>query len=61
MNRPRQRYGADAGRYGATQLLVTFFAMAAAEWRKLVAEVAHAFGGKRPQRAAIKDNSIRPS
>jgi hypothetical protein len=29
--------------------------MAAAEWRKLAAEVSHAFSGKRTQRAAIDD------
>jgi hypothetical protein len=61
MNRPRQRHGADADRPGAAQLLVTFFAMAAAEWRKLVAEVSRAFGGKRPRRAAIEDKLIRRS
>jgi len=47
MNRARQRYSADAGRWGPAQLWVTFFAMAAAEWRKLVAEVSRAFGGRR--------------
>jgi len=47
MKRQHQRHeAADANASGVTQLLGTFFAMGAAEWRKLVADVAHAFAGK---------------
>ena len=44
----RPKRDARARRFGAPLLLVTFMAMAAEEWRKLVAEVSNAFGGKRP-------------
>jgi len=47
MNRPQQRReAAEANASGVAQPLRTFFAMAAEEWRKLVADVAHAFAGK---------------
>jgi hypothetical protein len=47
MNRLQQRRdAADANSFGVAQLLRTFFATAAEEWRKLVAEVAHALAGK---------------
>lgn len=55
MNRLQRSHDADARPSGAAPLLVTFLAMAAAEWRKLIAEVSHAFCGKRAQRAAIED------
>jgi hypothetical protein len=56
MNRP-QRLGdaAGAATSGALQFLMTFAGMAAAEWRKLVAEVHHAFTHKRIDAAAIED------
>ena len=55
MNRPRRRGDvADARRAGVMQLLVTFVAMAVAEWQKLVAEVTRAFAGKRDDRTAIE-------
>lgn len=50
MNRVRRRHEADARTPGAAPLPVAFLAMAAEEWRKLVAEVAHVFGGKRARR-----------
>jgi hypothetical protein len=55
MNRAVRRGDvADVRHGGAVQLLSTFVAMAVAEWRKLVAEVIHAFAGKRSHRPSIK-------
>lgn len=41
-----EREAADASSSGAAQILRSFFAMAIEEWRKLVADVARALGGK---------------
>jgi hypothetical protein len=47
MNRlRRERAVVDVRRLSAAQILPAFIAMAVEEWRKLVAEVAHAFAGK---------------
>ena len=47
MKRSQQkREVVEANASGVAQLLQIFFAMAAEEWRKLVADVAHAFAGK---------------
>jgi hypothetical protein len=54
MNRLR-RGGADAHPSGAAPLVVIFLTMAAAEWRKLVAEVSRAFRAKRAVRSALED------
>jgi hypothetical protein len=53
MSRTVRRGDAAGARHcGVTQLLVTFVLMAVAEWRKLVAEMTHAFAGKRVNRTA---------
>ena len=46
---------ADARPCSAMQLLVTFVVMAVAEWRKLVAEVRHAFASKRVHRSVTEE------
>lgn len=57
MNRPqRQANVAGAAKSSALQFLMTFAVMAAAEWRKLVAEVCRAFTHKRINAAAIEDS-----
>jgi hypothetical protein len=44
----------DVRRWGAPQILVTFIAMAIAEWRKLVGEVRHALSSHRRHRDAAE-------
>jgi hypothetical protein len=39
--------------------LLSFFAMAAAEWRKLVAQISHALAGERRNREAIEKDLFR--
>lgn len=59
MNRPqRERDVADVRRFGSAQILVVFIAMAVEEWRKLVAEVAHALAGRRKRHAVIEEQRI---
>jgi hypothetical protein len=58
MNRLQRGDDADARPSGARPLVVTFLAMAAAEWRKLVAEVSHTFRAKRAKRTTIKDEQL---
>jgi hypothetical protein len=56
MNRlQRESDVADVVRFGAARVLVTFITMAVAEWRKLVAEVKHAFAGKRTYRGTTEE------
>lgn len=58
MNEVRRRNRVDKRPSEAAPLVVTFFTMAAAEWRKLVAEVTHAFCAKRAERTASKDEQF---
>jgi hypothetical protein len=53
MNRPRDD-AAGRSHERAVRLLATFVTMVIAEWRKLVAEVSHAFAGRRDRRGANK-------
>ena len=58
MTRLQRGYDADTRPPGAAPLPVTFLAMAAEEWRKLVAEVSHAFSAKRGESTAIEDEQF---
>jgi len=49
------RDDAGARPSNALQFLVTFAAMASAEWRNLVAEVSHAFTRRRSDRTVTED------
>jgi hypothetical protein len=56
MNRGRREpYVAGAAKLGVLQFVMTFAAMSAAEWQKLVAEIRHAFTKKRIDAAAAED------
>jgi hypothetical protein len=59
MNRTVRRGLGVVRRCGAMQLVVTFVVMAVAEWWKLVAEVRHAFAGKRVHRAVTEKERSR--
>jgi hypothetical protein len=59
MNRSQQwDHAVDARPFGDAPVTVVFFAMAVAEWRRLVADVSRLFVGKRSRRAAISEKRV---
>jgi hypothetical protein len=59
MNRPRGDAGGRSHE-GTVRSFVTFLTMVVAEWQKLVAEVSHAFAGRRDRGGANNQDSGSP-